>query len=223
MCSEKKRQAELNALQAQINPHFLYNTLDSLRWLAKIHQIEEIVKIISALENLLRASISKTNDLISIGEEIENVRNYLAIQLFRYGNSFSVVFSIDPSLTSYLTPRLILQPIVENAVYHGVESMMDGEIEIGVHSDSAGIIFEVLDNGPGITPEKVRAIMEGKSQNKGRFSGFGLKNVEERIRLYFGQEYGITIKNRDPQGTMVLIRIPRIRKFDERKIAKWVK
>ena len=101
--------------------------------------------------------------------------------------------------------------------------MMDGEIEIGVHSDSAGIIFEVLDNGPGITPEKVRAIMEGKSQNKGRFSGFGLKNVEERIRLYFGQEYGITIKNRDPQGTMVLIRIPRIRKFDERKIAKWVK
>ncbi|HBR29999.1 MAG TPA: hypothetical protein DD789_11260 [Firmicutes bacterium] len=219
----KKRQAELNALQAQINPHFLYNTLDSLRWLAKIHHIEEIVKIISALENLLRASISKTNDLISIGEEIENVRNYLAIQLFRYGNSFSVVFSIDPSLTSYLTPRLILQPIVENAVYHGVESMMNGEIEIGVHSDSAGIIFEVLDNGPGITPEKVRAIMEGKSQNKGRFSGFGLKNVEERIRLYFGQEYGITIKNRDPQGTMVLIHIPRIRKFDERKIAKWVK
>ena len=134
-----------------------------------------------------------------------------------------MVFSIDPSLTSYLTPRLILQPIVENAVYHGVESMMNGEIEIGVHSDSAGIIFEVLDNGPGITPEKVRAIMEGKSQNKGRFSGFGLKNVEERIRLYFGQEYGITIKNRDPQGTMVLIHIPRIRKFDERKIAKWVK
>jgi len=219
----KKRQAELNALQAQINPHFLYNTLDSLRWLAKIHNIEEIGRIISALENLLRASISKTNDLIAIGEEIENVRNYLAIQLFRYGNNFSVTFSIDPSLTSYLTPRLILQPIVENAIYHGVESMIGGEIEIGVHADSAGIIFEVLDNGPGIAPEKVKAVMEGKSQNKERFSGFGLKNVEERIRLYFGQDYGITIKNRDPQGTEVLIRIPRISKFDERKIAKWVR
>ncbi|HBT17816.1 MAG TPA: two-component sensor histidine kinase, partial [Firmicutes bacterium] len=127
------------------------------------------------------------------------------------------------SLTSYLTPRLILQPIVENAIYHGVESMIGGEIEIGVHADSAGIIFEVLDNGPGIAPEKVKAVMEGKSQNKERFSGFGLKNVEERIRLYFGQDYGITIKNRGPQGTEVLIRIPRISKFDERKIAKWVR
>src|SRR5690606_36196189 len=96
---QKKRQAELNALQAQINPHFLYNTLDSLRWLAKIHHIDEIAKIISALENLLRASISKTSDLIPISEEIENVRNYLAIQSFRYGNNFSVTFSVDPSVT----------------------------------------------------------------------------------------------------------------------------
>jgi two-component system sensor histidine kinase YesM len=218
---QKKRQAELNALQAQINPHFLYNTLDSLRWLAKIHNIEEIGKIISALENLLRASITKTNDLIPIGEEIENVRNYLAIQSFRYGNNFSTTFSIDPSVTSYLTPRLILQPLVENAIYHGVGSIVGGEIEIGVHSDSAGIIFTVLDNGPGIAPEKLKAIREGK--NKDRFSGFGLMNVEERIRLYFDQDYEFTIKNRAPQGTQVLIRIPRIRKFKERSIAKWVK
>ena len=219
----KKRQAELDALQAQIKPHFLYNTLDSVRWLAKIYNIEEIVKIISALENLLRASISKTNDLITIGDEIENVRNYLAIQLFRYGNNFSVTYRIDPSLTSYLTPRLILQPIVENAIYHGVESMVDGELEIGVHGDSAGICFEVLDNGPGITPDKVKLIMEGKSRNKDRFSGFGLKNVAERIKLYFGQEYGLSIENREHKGIRVLIRIPRISKFDERRIAMWVK
>lgn len=219
----KKRQAELDALQAQINPHFLYNTLDSVRWLAKIYNIEEIAKIISALENLLRASISKTNDLITIGDEIENVRNYLSIQLFRYGNNFSVTYRIDPSVSSYLTPRLILQPIVENAIYHGVESMVDGEIKIGVHGDSAGISFEVLDNGPGITPEKVTAIMEGKRQNKDRFSGFGLKNVAERLNLYFGQEYGLSIENREHKGTKVLIRIPRISKFDERRIAMWVK
>lgn len=128
---QKKRQAELNALQAQINPHFLYNTLDSLRWLAKIHHIDEIAKIISALENLLRASISKTSDLIPISEEIENVRNYLAIQSFRYGNNFSVTFSVDPSVTGYLTPRFILQPIVENAIYHGVGNMVGGEIFVG--------------------------------------------------------------------------------------------
>ncbi|NLY90712.1 MAG: sensor histidine kinase [Firmicutes bacterium] len=220
---QKKRQAELNALQAQINPHFLYNTLDSLRWLAKLHNIEEIAKIISALESLLRASISKTNDLIPIGEEIENVRNYLAIQSFRYGNNFSVTYMIDPAVTSYLTPRLILQPIVENAIYHGVGNIVGGEIEIGVHSDSAGIIFEVLDNGPGIAPEKLKAITEGKNKNKDRFSGFGLMNVEERIRLYFDQDYEFAINNRDPRGTRVLIRIPRIRKFKERSVANWVK
>ncbi|NLC54022.1 MAG: sensor histidine kinase [Firmicutes bacterium] len=220
---QKKRQAELNALQAQINPHFLYNTLDSLRWLAKIHNIEEIGKIISALENLLRASITKTNDLITIGEEIENGRNYLAIQLFRYGNNFTATFGIDPSVTSYLTPRLILQPIVENAIYHGVGNMIGGEIEIGVHSDSTGIIFEVLDNGPGIDPDKVKAIIEGKHKNKDRFSGFGLMNVAERIGLYFDRDYEFKIENRDSQGTRILIRIPRISKLNERSIANWVK
>lgn len=220
---QKKRQAELNALQAQINPHFLYNTLDSLRWLAKIHHIDEIAKIISALENLLRASISKTSDLIPISEEIENVRNYLAIQSFRYGNNFSVTFSVDPSVTGYLTPRFILQPIVENAIYHGVGNMVGGEIFVGVHSDSAGIAFEVADNGPGIDPEKRKAIMENKYSNKDRFSGFGLRNVKERIQLYFDQDYEFTIENREPQGTRVKIRIPRISKYAERSIAKWVR
>ena len=220
---QKKRQAELNALQAQINPHFLYNTLDSLRWLAKIHHIDEIAKIISALENLLRASISKTSDLIPISEEIENVRNYLAIQSFRYGNNFSVTFSVDPSVTGYLTSRFILQPIVENAIYHGVGNMVGGEIFVGVHSDSAGIAFEVADNGPGIDPEKRKAIMENKYSNKDRFSGFGLRNVKERIQLYFDQDYEFTIENREPQGTRVKIRIPRISKYAERSIAKWVR
>lgn len=205
------------------NPHFLYNTLDSLRWLAKIHNIEEISRIISALENLLRASISKTDDLITIGEEIDNVRNYLDIQLFRYGNGFSVKYRVDPGLSDYLTPRLILQPIVENAIYHGVESMVGGEVEIGVHSDANGIVFEVADNGPGIVPEKVKAVMEGTSQHRNRFSGFGLKNVEERIKLYFGADYGVIIRSREPRGTEVLIKIPRISKFDKRKIKQWAR
>ena len=136
---------------------------------------------------------------------------------------FPPLLGIDPSVTSYLTPRFILQPIVENAIYHGVGDMIGGEIWIGVHSDSAGIIFEVLDNGPGIDPEKVKAIIEGKYKNKDRFSGFGLMNVEERIRLYFEQDYEFKIENREPQGTRVKIRIPRISKYDERSIAKWVK
>lgn len=219
---KKRREAELNALQAQINPHFLYNTLDSLRWLAKIHHIQEISDIISALENLLRASISGKEDLIPIIQEFENVRNYLAIQLFRYGNNFTVEYHMDPSLKDYLTPRLILQPIVENAIYHGVAKVVNGEIKISIYSEEETVCFEVVDNGPGIDEERIRLIMAGKIKNLHRFSGLGIKNVDERIKLYFGERYGVQIENHQPRGTRVIIRIPRRHKF-ERKIRPWLK
>ncbi|MGE5582225.1 MAG: cache domain-containing sensor histidine kinase [Bacillota bacterium] len=213
----KKEQAELDVLQAQINPHFLYNTLDSLRWLAKIRNVEEISEVISALENLLRASISKTDKMITIGQELENVRNYLAIQLFRYGNSFSVNYHLDPLALEYLTPRLILQPIVENAIYHGIEGLGNGEIQINVYSEPGSVCFEVIDNGRGIEPEKARLIMEGKVESNQRFSGLGIKNVDDRIKLNFGAGFGVRIEQHDAPGTKVIIRIPCIRMFEKRK------
>ncbi|HBF39301.1 MAG TPA: hypothetical protein DDW50_18520 [Firmicutes bacterium] len=215
---KKKQQAELNVLQAQINPHFLYNTLDSLRWLAKIRNVEEISDIILALENLLRASISKTDKMITIGQELENVRNYIAIQLFRYGNSFSVTYEVNPQIKEYFTPKLILQPIVENAIYHGVEGLAQGEIKIYIDTVDENVIIEVSDNGRGISEELASQIMAGKVDSNQRFSGLGIKNVDERIKLNFGPNYGITITKNEPQGTKVIIKIPRLRKYEKRKL-----
>lgn len=217
---KKKQQAELNVLQAQINPHFLYNTLDSLRWLAKIRNVDEISEIISALENLLRASIGKTDQMIAIGRELENVKNYIAIQLFRYGNSFSVDFNVNPKVLEYLTPRLILQPIVENAIYHGIEGLAQGEIRIDIDSEDESVTMEVIDNGPGIDDKLAQLIMEGKVDSNQRFSGLGIKNVDERIKLNYGPAYGLKIMKQETGGTKVIIRIPRIRKFDKRKSPK---
>ncbi|MCL6590916.1 MAG: sensor histidine kinase [Firmicutes bacterium] len=219
---QKKKQAELNVLQAQINPHFLYNTLDSLRWLAKIRNVEEISEIISALENLLRASIGKTDQLITIGQELENVRNYLAIQLFRYGNGFTVEYQVNPQVLDYFTPRLILQPIVENAIYHGVEGVVQGKIQINIDTvesasaESELVRFEVIDNGRGIDEELARSIMAGKIDSNQRFSGIGIKNTDERIKLNFGPQYGVAIQKNGGQGTKVTVTIPRIRKYDKK-------
>lgn len=215
---KKKRQAELNVLQAQINPHFLYNTLDSLRWLAKIRNVEEISEIILALENLLRASISKTDQMITIGQELENVRNYLAIQLFRYGNSFSITYEINPQVKDYFTPKLILQPIVENAIYHGVEGLTHGEIKIYIDTQGENVTMEVSDNGRGINEELASEIMAGKVDSNQRFSGLGIKNVAERIKLNFGPDYGLAITSNNPQGTKVTITIPRLRKYEKRRL-----
>jgi two-component system sensor histidine kinase YesM len=217
---KKKQQAELSVLQAQINPHFLYNTLDSLRWLAKIRNVDEIAEIISALENLLRASIGKTDELITIGQELENVRNYLAIQLFRYGNSFSVGYSIDPGILELLTLRLTLQPIVENAIYHGVEGLTHGEIQINIYPEHGNICFEVIDNGRGIDEERAHLIVEGKVDSNQKFSGIGIKNVDERIKLSFGMEFGIQIMKNEISGTKVLINIPSVRRLEKRKYLK---
>jgi two-component system, sensor histidine kinase YesM len=217
---KKKQQAELNVLQAQINPHFLYNTLDSLRWLAKIRNVEEISDIISALENLLRASISKTDQLIPIGQELENVRNYIAIQLFRYGNGFAVIYDVNPQVSEYFTPKLILQPMVENAIYHGIEGLAQGEIKIHIDTVDENVVIEVSDNGKGIDSELAARIMAGKVESNQRFSGLGIKNVDERIKLNFGRDYGISISANDPKGTRVTIIIPRLRKFDKRKSPK---
>ena len=214
---KKKRQAELNVLQAQINPHFLYNTLDSLRWLAKIRQVQEISDIISALENLLRASIGKSDDLIGIDQEVENVRNFLAILLFRYGNSFTVEYQVDPRVDQFLAPRFILQPIVENAIYHGLDGVLDGRLRIAIAIAAGTVCFEVSDNGPGIQPERARLVLEGKAGGDHKFSGLGIKNVDERIKMNFGPEYGVGIEPLEPTGTRVVIRIPAVRRLGKRK------
>jgi two-component system sensor histidine kinase YesM len=220
---KKKRLAELNVLQAQINPHFLYNTLDSLRWLAKIRNVEEISEVISALENLLRSSIGKTDPWITIGQELENVRNYIEIQLFRYGNSFTVEYTINPQVTECFIPRLILQPIVENAIYHGIEGLSQGEILIVIDAADKNISIAVSDNGCGIDADLARAILEGRTGGGQRFSGLGIKNVDERLKLYFGPQFGVKIAKNEPQGAKISILIPRIGQHEKRKLLKWSK
>lgn len=207
---EDKRKSELKALQAQINPHFLYNTLDSIVWMAENEENEGVITMVTALANLFRISISKGNDIIPINKEIEHVRNYLIIQQIRYMNKFDFVIDIDEEVTKYKTLKTILQPIVENAIYHGIKLMVDmGMIKITGKLIDDKICLEIVDNGVGMSRDTISNILK-KNVNGKRRSGIGVKNVHERIQLYFGPEYGLQIESEIDVGTRVKVWLPKI-------------
>ncbi len=208
---EAMRISELNALQAQINPHFLYNTLDSIMWMAESGQNAEAVEMITALARLFRISISKGRNLITIREEIEHAKNYLFIQKIRYKDKFTFSVDVPDDLLSHSTPKLILQPIIENAIYHGIEYMVDeGEIQIKAYIEDTKMVLEVADNGLGMTPEVIDKLLFCKDEaietHKG--SGVGVRNVDERIKIRYGDEYGIGITSEVEEGTVVKIHLP---------------
>lgn len=217
---ESKHKSELDALQHQINPHFLYNTLSSIVWMIEKGRAEESVNMISALSRLFRISLSKGRTIIRVGDELEHAKSYVTIQKVRYKNKFIVTFDTDPETLELSTVKLIIQPLLENAIYHGME-LMDGDGEITVRSElrDGELYLSVQDNGDGMPPDLCAKLLDpnanvkqGKSGSRG--SGLGLRNVHERIRLAFGPEYGLSIRSKLGWGTVVEAHLPCI-PYDE--------
>lgn len=205
------RKTELNALQAQINPHFLYNTLDSIAWMCEEGRNREAVEMTNALARLFRISISKGHELITLEKELQHAESYLRIQKFRYKNQFGYTLDVDPECLQYLCNKITLQPIIENSIVHGLDMADVGEIRIGIHQDGNDVILTVEDNGVGMTEEQCREILHREAGSR---TGIGIKNVNDRIRIYFGKEYGLTITSEPDVGTRVVIRIPKLLEDD---------
>ena len=206
------RKTELKALQAQINPHFLYNTLDSIAWMCERGRNADAVKMVHALARLFRISISRGQELIPIAKEIEHAESYLQIQKYRYKNQFTYEFHVDPDCLDYYCNKITLQPIIENAINHGLDLMVEeGRIDVTVRRDGEDILFLVQDNGVGMSPEQVASILDRGPTDR---TGIGIKNVNDRLKIYFGKNYGLRITSELDVGTSVEIRMPRIQEGD---------
>lgn len=212
---ENLQKAELKALQAQINPHFLYNTLDTIVWMAQSNKMEQVINIVRALSSFFRIALSKGQDWITIEQEIEHVRCYLTIQKMRYRDILDYRIEVDEDILNGTILKLTLQPLVENALYHGIKNKRSGGL-ITIHARRAEndrVLLEIEDNGVGFTPyrlSRIKAAMDDDSTEDFSFkeSGFGLENVNKRIKLYYGKEYGLSVQSRFQEGTRVTVTIP---------------
>lgn len=214
----ERRKSELDALQSQINPHFLYNTLESITWMIEGERNDEAAFMITQLARLFRISLSKGRTVITVADELQHARSYMNIQKIRYKNAFSVVFDVDQEVCSCCTVKLILQPILENAINYGVSGMDDcGEIRVTGRLEDGNVILSVTDNGIGMSEEQVALILTDSSRMHKRGSGVGLVNVNNRIRLLFGGEYGLTVESEPDEGTTVYVRIPAVPYTEENR------
>lgn len=202
------RSAELALLQAQINPHFLYNTLDTIIWLIETEKYEQAVDMVTSLSGYFRSSLSKGRDIITLREEEQHVRSYLEIQHVRYKDILEYRIEIQPELAMYEIPKLTLQPLVENALYHGIKLKRGlGMISVKGYEQGEDIWLVVSDNGAGMDEERLEEIR--KSIRKEQRVGFGLSTVHERLQLWFGAEYGLSIESVLGEGTTVRVKIPK--------------
>ena len=206
---EQKRKIELKALQSQINPHFLSNTLDSIIWMAEGKKNEEVVLMTASLARLLRQSISIENELVTIGQEVEYVRSYLTIQKMRYKDKLEFEINVDPRITHAQIIRLVLQPIVENAIYHGLK-YKESKGMLKVHGYELGerIIIDITDDGVGMDEETLKHIYDKHKVNY-HSNGVGVYNVQQRLVLYYGKEYGIIYHSEKGKGTTATVVIPK--------------
>ena len=206
---EQKRKIELKALQSQINPHFLYNALDSIIWMAEGKKNEEVVLMTASLARLLRQSISIENELVTIGQEVEYVRSYLTIQKMRYKDKLEFEINVDPRITHAQIIRLVLQPIVENAIYHGLK-YKESKGMLKVHGYELGerIIIDITDDGVGMDEETLKHIYDKHKVNY-HSNGVGVYNVQQRLVLYYGKEYGIIYHSEKGKGTTATVVIPK--------------
>ncbi|WP_449539622.1 sensor histidine kinase [Ferdinandcohnia sp. Marseille-Q9671] len=202
------KDTEYQALQAQINPHFLYNTLDSINWMAKVNKQPNISSMAESLGKLMRNIISKKEPLISLSDELQIVNNYVTIQKYRYNDRLNFSIKVEPDLEDLPIPKLSIQPIVENAIQHGVEESIAGcDIYVNITStDQENLMIIVEDTGPGMDESTISSIFTGDLKPKG--TGIGLRNINERVRLLFGEKYGIEIETEIGRGTRVIITIP---------------
>ena len=207
----QKRRSELDVLQSQINPHFLYNTLDSVVWMTENGRTDEAILMVTSLARFFRISLSRGSNIIPIADELEHARHYLTIQKMRYKNKFSAVIAAEDGVEGLYTIKLIVQPILENAIYHGMAyADGDGEITVRARRDGEDVVIEVADNGPGMPEETVERLLDQSyaAAPGTQGSGLGLRNVHQRIRLTFGEEYGLAIHSEPDAGTTVCIRLP---------------
>jgi len=201
-----KKEAEIEALQYQLNPHFLYNTLNTIKWVAKLHQTPQISEVVSALVRLLQASVGKKGDFITLQEEASLLRDYMDIQSFRYGDRVELAFEIEAAAFDCLVPRLILQPLVENAIIHGIEpAKRNGRIVIKAWLERDLLFCQVEDNGIGAVEAMPSKPPEALRE---RMSGIGLRHIREKIKLYYGPEYQLHINSKPGEGTIVRFFIP---------------
>lgn len=207
---ESKRKSELDALQSQINPHFLYNTLDAIVWMIENENDRDAVTMVTSLARLFRISLSKGRNIVTVADELKHVQNYLIIEKMRFKNKFDFTIDAEPETLDCSTIKLIVQPLVENSIHHGLESMdEDGEIKVKAYIRDQELYIDVTDNGLGMPQEQVDSLLkEGTVTVHGKGSGIGLKNVQERIQLYFGREYGLTVLSEPDEGTTVRIHLP---------------
>ena len=200
---QKLRIAEIKILQAQINPHFLYNTLDTVKWMAKMRKEDEVIVIVTQLSNIFRNSIDNQKEFVTVRENLDVVKSYVQIQLIRYDNCFTVEYAIDSQIELYMVPKLIFQPIFENAIVHGLSGEEEGLLFIKGWIEGNDLIFIIQDNGVGMTEEEVKKVLQEKNKDH-----IGLYNVDQRIKLYYGKDYGVSIESRLSIGTKVTIKVP---------------
>lgn len=209
----KRKEAEISALQAQINPHFLYNTLDSINWLALTQKQYQISEMISSLGNFFRLSLNKGKDTISIKNELDHVMAYIQVQKIRYRDKLEVLVEVDEEIYPYYIPKLLLQPVVENALYHGIQVNSDkGTIMITGKFFENGICFQLTDDGRGMKKEQVEKL--NRSLNgENLIQLYGLKNVHNRLKLQFGSSYGVYISSEFGKYTTVSIKVPKLTEY----------
>ena len=206
-----KRKSEFDTLQSQINPHVLYNTLDIIVWMIENEKPDKAVSIVTALAKFFRISLSKGKNIITVKDEVEHVRNYLMIQNMRFKNRFEYSIDVEDDILSYSSLKLMLQPLVENAIYHGMEFMDgDGKIEVRVFKENDSLYFTISDNGLGMSEDVVATLLSKDIIPSKKGSGIGVKNVNERIKLYFGNEYGLKVESEPDEGTKITIHLPAI-------------
>ena len=209
----ERRKSELDALQSQINPHFLYNTLESITWMVEAQKNEEAVIMISELAKLLRVSLSRGKTIIPVKDELQHSRSYMNIQLVRYKERFQMEFQIDKEIEDYCIVKLVIQPILENAIYYGVGNMDEddeGKITVRGEKKEDDIYITIEDNGMGMRKEVLENILKDNNKVPKHGSGVGVINVHSRIQLMFGGQYGLEIYSEPDEGTRVVIHIPAI-------------
>ncbi|WP_419954552.1 cache domain-containing sensor histidine kinase [Neobacillus niacini] len=207
LTQKQKRNAELAVLQQQINPHFLYNTLTSIKFMVQQGGKEEAVEMVNALISLLQNTIGNISETITVKQEIDNLKSYALINQKRYGERIRVNYFIEPECNSIQIPKLILQPFIENSFFHGFNQKRGGTINVLVWKEGETLICEVLDNGDGMEVSADNKLPH-TNRKRERFSGIGVRNVDERIRLIYGEAYGVTISSKIGEGTKVRISLP---------------
>jgi two-component system sensor histidine kinase YesM len=217
---EEKRKAEISALQMQINPHYIYNTLTSIKWMIWQNKYEESVQNLDAFVELLRNTISNTDEFITVDQEVRNLNNYILINNTRYGDKIKTEFFVSDECEEALVPKLVVQPFVENAYFHAFPTAEGGSIQIFINRKGRNLNIAVVDNGIGMDDTQNPLNQNNIKKTTEHYSGIGVHNVENRLKLLYGEEYGIDIRSRKGRGTTVNIVLPyRLKKYESEQIS----